>query len=601
MHNGKYIVIDGAAAAKSAMVEMLVHQLEAIELPAHLIDERNISTDDSPSAIQRLIDDPAYPLYSRAEVLLHNAVRAQTSEIIRKIRNDGKLCISTQSFLSTLVHEYYGSGHIADYRAANSAVQFASADIQPDLLIVLDTVNNAGSTSQSQEAQALFERLRAGYLWEARQRGLPVIYATNDLDATFAQIWAYVAQLLAISPAVPVPTAMVRSAQKSMAAPANASPLALASLADGQHTLTVSSEVTPPIVTPQARVSIAALEASDNPIVAENWQQMLLETPFEQKDNEEHYRYYIPAELKGKLRSQYIRTMNQQFATYAELFNQLSEHLRNTASTPQAKQGTTWESHLITKTRQFLLPLIPLCATPDLPPSVGASSNKTPTETMIAIDPRLAALAAEHLPAGYATATDPVMLISYLPRNELDLAADVLYVSADLPFRTLQETMSQWSYERKAETLTLSETNGACYEFEVVSDYASYREVHSQHPGKAMRQPINPRYGYHTPSIFEETSLSDAFDSYFDRTLVLYSALQAEQPHLAPYAALMGHQIRWRLRCTIHELMQLKTAAELKQQLIEKVSEVHPLVYSSALNTQVQSATASGPAKVTSA
>ena len=34
------------------------------------------------------------------------------------------------------------------------------------------------------------ERVRAGYLWEARQRELPVVYATDDADAVFKQVWA---------------------------------------------------------------------------------------------------------------------------------------------------------------------------------------------------------------------------------------------------------------------------------------------------------------------------------------------------------------------------------------------------------------------------
>jgi len=41
---------------------------------------------------------------------------------------------------------------------------------------------------------AFLERVRAGYLWEAKQRNLPVVFATEDPASVADTIWKHVAQ-----------------------------------------------------------------------------------------------------------------------------------------------------------------------------------------------------------------------------------------------------------------------------------------------------------------------------------------------------------------------------------------------------------------------
>jgi len=587
MPSGKYIVIDGISPAKSAMVDMLAHQLEAIELPVHIIDTQDVQSNMGTRALQQLLHDPAYPLHNRTEALLYNAVRSQLAEVVSKAHGEGIICVSTESYLSTLVSQYYGRGDITDYATANTIVQFASGTIQPDLLIVLDTVNSAAQKQQTPKEQALFERLRAGYLWEAQQRRLPVIYTTDDLDVTFKQLWLYVAQVLSISPNVPVPTTMVRSAKKQAASAAPASPVTAKAAVTQKPEITLT--VPKPPVIPTVEMSIVASEGLAGPLDSEEWHRMVSHTPYEQKDGQEHYRYYIPEPLKGKLRSHYIRSMNQHFAYYSELFETLATHLRNTAGTPKPKRDAVWEAHLVQEVRRALAPLIPLAGTLDVaqtdqPQELDQQIPPAPT----ALSP--AALAQTYLPPGYAFATNPVALIDYAPRNELNAAADVLYAHADLPFRALQEAVAGWPYDRKAAIVSSSPAGAARYSFEILSDYGQFRSVQSACPRNVAHQPINPRYGYTTPAIIEAAGLSDAFDDCFDRSLQLYSALQAEQPHLAPYATLMGHQLRWRFDCTLSDLQNLRTPQELSKNLLEKVSEVHPLMYTALAGTSTPAA-----------
>src|SRR5207248_1115624 len=45
---------------------------------------------------------------------------------------------------------------------------------------------------------AFLERVRAGYLWEAKQRNHPVVYATDEPDVVADNIWKLVSQTLAV-------------------------------------------------------------------------------------------------------------------------------------------------------------------------------------------------------------------------------------------------------------------------------------------------------------------------------------------------------------------------------------------------------------------
>jgi hypothetical protein len=93
------------------------------------------------------------------------------------------------------------------------------------------------------------------------------------------------------------------------------------------------------------------------------------------------------------------------------------------------------------------------------------------------------------------------------------------------------------------------------------------------------RQALSPRYGYSTSPVIEDAGLSEQFDDCFDRSLELYSALQASnQPELAPYGALLGHKVRWSVTCTLADIARLRRSFAITEEMAEKAAEVHPLV-----------------------
>jgi len=160
--------------------------------------EPDSQSDLTARAIRMLTQDPRYPMNTRTEVLLYNAARSQSLEVIKRAREAGVICLCDRNYLTTLAIQYYGRGDVPDYNTINSIINFAVADMQPDMTIVLDAPasdlkkraegRNAGERFDDLNLEFL-ERVRAGYLWEAKQRGYPVITAVDTPEAVNESIW----------------------------------------------------------------------------------------------------------------------------------------------------------------------------------------------------------------------------------------------------------------------------------------------------------------------------------------------------------------------------------------------------------------------------
>ncbi|HET6924461.1 MAG TPA: FAD-dependent thymidylate synthase, partial [Candidatus Saccharimonadales bacterium] len=86
-------------------------------------------------------------------------------------------------------------------------ISFAVNGVEPDLCIVLDAPVPVLKERAHQRGQgerfdnldeAFLERVRAGYLWEAKQRGLPVVFATEDFATVADKIWKQVTSVIAV-------------------------------------------------------------------------------------------------------------------------------------------------------------------------------------------------------------------------------------------------------------------------------------------------------------------------------------------------------------------------------------------------------------------
>lgn len=212
MNKGKYIVLEGPeGVGKTTQLMELARRLQAAGLPVRTLREPDSQSDLTARAIRQLTQDPHYPMNTRTEVLLYNAARSQSLEIIRRSVESGIICLVDRNYLTTLAIQYYGRGDVPNYDTINNIIDFAVGGMEPDLCIVMDAPVNVllERLKNRRDGQrfdnldgAFLERIRAGYLWEARQRQLPVVFATEDPSVIADNIWQLATRELSVrSPA----------------------------------------------------------------------------------------------------------------------------------------------------------------------------------------------------------------------------------------------------------------------------------------------------------------------------------------------------------------------------------------------------------------
>src|ERR1700686_3178685 len=143
MNKGKYIVLEGPeGVGKSTQIHELERRLRAAGLPVRTLREPDSQSDLTARAIRQLTQDPRYPMNTRTEVLLYNAARSQSLQIIKQSVEHGVICLVDRNYLTTLAIQYYGRGDVPDYNTINSIISFAVDGMEPDLCIVLDAPVN---------------------------------------------------------------------------------------------------------------------------------------------------------------------------------------------------------------------------------------------------------------------------------------------------------------------------------------------------------------------------------------------------------------------------------------------------------------------------
>lgn len=207
MNKGRYIVLEGPeGVGKTTQINEIARRLQAAGLPVRVLREPDSQSDLTARALRHLTQDPRYPMNTVTEVLLYNAARSQSLQVIKKSVEQGIICLVDRNYLTTLAIQYYGRGDVPDYETINRIINFAVNGVEPDLTVVLDApvsvlaerAKHRGAGERFDNLDTAFlERVRAGYLWEAKQRNYPVVFATDDAATISDKIWQLVSENLA--------------------------------------------------------------------------------------------------------------------------------------------------------------------------------------------------------------------------------------------------------------------------------------------------------------------------------------------------------------------------------------------------------------------
>lgn len=367
---------------------------------------------------------------------------------------------------------------------------------------------------------------------------------------------------------------------------------------------------------------------------------------FDQKDKNGKYKYFVPEHFDSKTKQNYIEKLDQIFDLYSHMVHKLTDYVQANSSTPKEERDIAWKGATRAQACDAARPVLPVATKAtvgifasgqaleslimhllsDELPEARSTGQKILDEARKVIPTFLERadrpdrggaaiayrantfktmkqLAEKYLPDNHSSETEPVQLISYWPKNELDLVADMLYEHSSLPLEDIQTQARQLPYKKRedifksymGERLNRRHRPGravekAHYSFDLVCDYGIFRDLQRHRMVDDMQwQQLTPRYGYEIPELVEKAGLTDVFEQCFDISLSLYSDLQAAVYQLeAQYATLLGHRMRWKVTYNAREafhLHELRTSPQghpgyrkLVQQMHEKVSEVHPLM-----------------------
>jgi len=151
-----------------------------------------------------LHSDASTPIGSRSEMLLYMAARAQlVEEVIQPALTAGTIVVSDRFLLANIVYQGYAGG--LDLEAIRQVGAVATAGIMPDCVFLLDMDPldagarlNRSLDRMERQGDAYRERLRAGFLAEARQPNsrVHVIDSARPIEAIQADIWRIAERLL---------------------------------------------------------------------------------------------------------------------------------------------------------------------------------------------------------------------------------------------------------------------------------------------------------------------------------------------------------------------------------------------------------------------
>jgi len=196
-------------------------------------------------------------------------------------------------------------------------------------------------------------------------------------------------------------------------------------------------------------------------------------------------------------------------------------------------------------------------------------------------------------------ATEPsVRLVDYDKDAERKVVAAALFPHSAAPLeeqaadssKVLDALLADRSNRRQRAPRALEHAE---YTFELVANFAAYRDLHRHRMLTQDRQHLGTGLGYDTPPGLGDLGMADAFSAAIASAAESHQLLERELgPALAQYIVPLAFHVRWYFRVNLREiyhLCELRTTPQghpdyrwIAQEMFRRVSEVHPRLASYA-------------------
>ena len=202
---GKYVVIEGHdGTGKSTQVVRVRERL--LELGVESIEFHEPEGSPIADEIRTVIKNSTLPRDGTTNLLLFSAARHDIwfSRALPALA-EGQWVIASRNYYSTLAYQGYGEG--LDTELISTTTRIATDDqyLKPDIAIILDledeTERKARISARGElENPDTFEskgddfqsRVKQGYLEIAKSHSIPVISASQSIDAVHEDIWTLI-------------------------------------------------------------------------------------------------------------------------------------------------------------------------------------------------------------------------------------------------------------------------------------------------------------------------------------------------------------------------------------------------------------------------
>jgi len=350
---------------------------------------------------------------------------------------------------------------------------------------------------------------------------------------------------------------------------------------------------------------------------------------FDRPGRDGRYLYHRGPELAHP---DYERAADALFATYSGLVEPATLAIRERFPQEEGETDRAWKSATRAKALDLLRGLLPAgtltnlglfgngrafeylitkMAAHELPECRALASDLhrelslvIPAFVRRALDERYGAPAAERLarlrdsvarlaPRGRPSPTKPgVRLLEFDPAAERKVVAAALFPHSNLPLdgqggdvaAVLDSLLGDRANRRQRAPRALEHAE---YVFEIIGNFAAYRDLHRHRMLTQDRQLLGTALGYDLPPGLAELGMQDAFARAVEEAAGAHARLEGDLgPAMAQYVVPLAFHVRWYFRANLREvyhLCELRTTPQghpdyrwLAQEMFRRVDEVHP-------------------------